>query len=1285
MLRKHLLLLAGLVAAPTATMGLGLGNLQSSSALNEPFEGRIALIGATRDELDSLRLSLAEAAEFERAGVPFTAPLARLRFELVSGEGGGDYIRVYSREALREPFLNFLLAARWSAGRFVREYTVLLDPPLYDTGRSAPTVAAPDAQPATAAPAPAPAPAATRPERWTVRPGDSLWGIAGRVAAPGVSRQQMMAALLRENPGAFVDGNMNLLKSGAVLRVPGAEGVREFSRGAARELVRAQQSEWEARRGQPEGGTPERLVTQPATAPAAPPPDAGDESAGQLKLVSPADVEQLPADGGGPAVVSPELALANEQLEASRAENADLATRLAQAEKLLGELQRMMDLRSDQMAAMQARLAAAETGAAVPGAAESAEAGAATPPTTPPTPAAESGAERAIATGETLPEGVESLFGAELAAEPPAPPPLEADEDLLAALTEPLDTGAGEGGTDGTQEPDPGVMAALTEPLEQTPVDAAVAESSAPPAAATPGEAQPAPAAAAGAPAAAAPAPAPATPSPAAVGGLAGVAATVAAVLPPAVVQAIPGGALTTLGIVVVLVLVVLWLLVRGLRSRKPVETKAAAAKPADAPAATTAAALAAAAQAGSAGGLEAASEQRERPVEGLELTTTDYDARPESGPTAVPAPQTETGTATEPETERTLGLDAPPAAEYAEEEDDPLAEVNLYLAYERFDQAAALVERAIEENPDEHRLKLRLLEVYYSSTNKPAYEQAARALHDAVGGQGPLWDSAVAMWQEMSPARPLFAAPTGAVADESRPAEARRNLFDVSGESAPQDEPLAQTLALVPGESDDSEAAAGLDLDEATAAEGDDFLDFDLGDTGMPGEQLPASEAPTVVLQPADLADDSLEFDITGLGEMPEGGVAAGGGAGEPRPDASLDEGGQAGGDLPDLELDLPSTAGTGDGAQPGGLEFDAQTAVGLDAPAGEAPGVWDLEPPTAGLDAPDASAGELPDALEPEPPGTPGPDRPGAPAAEPPAALELEPSMPAGEQPGMRDEEAPAAAGPDATATPAGSQPDGGLELEPPGAAAPDGAAPPERPAERDAGETLAWDAGPDHAFGPGQTGTQAQAPASPAEADSPSDSTPPAPERSATPTGPAEAPDAHAGPGAGDLPPGGTADDARIGDTLILDSAPGATEDAGGMQDLDGLVLDDDEASLEELSRALEGSLTGIEPGEGDNATIDLDATGGLDFILDGEPEAPPEPPPGEQDHQETLIIPRPDRAFSQTQYDEAETKLSLAKAYLEIGDVPGARNILEEVVREGSDAQRNEAQRVLGNLV
>ena len=92
------------------------------------------------------------------------------------------------------------------------------------------------------------------------------------------------------------------------------------------------------------------------------------------------------------------------------------------------------------------------------------------------------------------------------------------------------------------------------------------------------------------------------------------------------------------------------------------------------------------------------------------------------------------------------------------DEEEDPLQEVNTYLAFEQYDQAEEFVRDIIKQDPDNPESHLKLLEVFYTSGNKTAYEESARIVHDLVNGGGEYWDMATAMWSELSPDRELFA-----------------------------------------------------------------------------------------------------------------------------------------------------------------------------------------------------------------------------------------------------------------------------------------------------------------------------------------------------------------------------------------------------------------------------------------------------------------------------------------------------------------------------------------------
>ena len=140
----------GTVSVPV--YALGLGELSSKSTLNQNFEGNIPLLSVLPEELDGVRVNLADAEIFERAGVERPFYLSLLRFEPALTDSGKTVVRVTSEFPIREPFLNFLVEVNWPKGRLVREYTVLLDPPT--TTRRRPPKVAPVAKARTAPPAP---------------------------------------------------------------------------------------------------------------------------------------------------------------------------------------------------------------------------------------------------------------------------------------------------------------------------------------------------------------------------------------------------------------------------------------------------------------------------------------------------------------------------------------------------------------------------------------------------------------------------------------------------------------------------------------------------------------------------------------------------------------------------------------------------------------------------------------------------------------------------------------------------------------------------------------------------------------------------------------------------------------------------------------------------------------------------------------------------------------------------------------------------------------------------
>src|SRR5258707_4909381 len=152
------LMLMACLLIPSLSWGLGLGEIHLNSALNEPMNAEIDLIAAGPEELSALRAALAPKDAFTRYGIDRPPFLSTMTFKVAKSKDGRDVLQVRSSESIPEPFVTFLVEVNWARGRLMREYTVLLDPPVYTPGERA-SSAAPVAAATTAPTAPAPSPA----------------------------------------------------------------------------------------------------------------------------------------------------------------------------------------------------------------------------------------------------------------------------------------------------------------------------------------------------------------------------------------------------------------------------------------------------------------------------------------------------------------------------------------------------------------------------------------------------------------------------------------------------------------------------------------------------------------------------------------------------------------------------------------------------------------------------------------------------------------------------------------------------------------------------------------------------------------------------------------------------------------------------------------------------------------------------------------------------------------------------------------------------------------------
>ncbi|MCE1250817.1 MAG: hypothetical protein LWW82_08815 [Comamonadaceae bacterium] len=251
------LALSGLYAGDAAA--LALGRITVQSALGEPLHAEIELPQITPAEAESLRAQIASPDVFRAQGMEYSTAINGVQAQLQRRADGTMVLRLTSNRPMNEPFVDLVLNASWSAGQIVRSYTMLFDPP---TLRKAPAAVSTPAQASTVAPAtptadkgkgkgkakassaataaPAPASPPADGETVTSRPGDTAGRLAEAHRPAGVSLDQMLVAMVRSNPDAFIGGNVNRLKSGAVLHMPDTASAQAVSQGEARQIVAAQ-------------------------------------------------------------------------------------------------------------------------------------------------------------------------------------------------------------------------------------------------------------------------------------------------------------------------------------------------------------------------------------------------------------------------------------------------------------------------------------------------------------------------------------------------------------------------------------------------------------------------------------------------------------------------------------------------------------------------------------------------------------------------------------------------------------------------------------------------------------------------------------------------------------------------------------------------------------------------------------------------------------------------------------------------------------------------------------
>lgn len=397
---------AGLLAlSPLSADAAGLGKLTVTSALGQPLRAEIELVAVEKDELSSIMARLASADAFKEARIERSGALLDIKFSVEQKKTGTQVVKLTTVQPVNEPFLDMLVELNWAAGRLLREYTVLLDPPGYAEPQSVQpvavstvkstiteaTVAAP--APATAEPVSAPAArsdaakpgkvakksaepvmdssAAPAPQvgeaknYGPVKKGDTLTGIASQLKPEGYSLEQMLVALYQTNKKAFSGNNMHRLKTGQILRVPEEQQLASLGRAEATHEVKAHTADWNAYR--------QKLAT--AVAETAAPKEEAPKQEAKGKIATAVEDKAAPppapskdvlkvTKGEAPASGKEMQSLQNriqslqEETTARDKSLKEANSRIASLEKNIKEMQQLLELKNKNLAELQKQASA---------------------------------------------------------------------------------------------------------------------------------------------------------------------------------------------------------------------------------------------------------------------------------------------------------------------------------------------------------------------------------------------------------------------------------------------------------------------------------------------------------------------------------------------------------------------------------------------------------------------------------------------------------------------------------------------------------------------------------------------------------------------------------------------------------------------------------------------------------------------------------------------------------------------------------------------------------------
>ncbi|MCD6672838.1 MAG: hypothetical protein LT106_08280 [Burkholderiaceae bacterium] len=928
---------------PLSADAAGLGRLTVQSALGQPLRAEVEVTALGREEIGSLTARLAPPEAFRQAGLEYNPALGGLRFAVEQRPNGSAVVHVTSSQPVNEPFVDLLVELNWASGKFVREYTFLLDPPELRMGRdamvaggaatstpalvrtAAPTAssapagaAAAATRPVAVAPvassnvaaravpavasAPAPSPAASSgllaPATIRVQAGDTLAKIAARVRPADVSVEQAAMAIYRANPRAFF-GTVHQLFAGAELAIPDVAQMKAIDTAEARREIRAQAAEFNAYRSRlasaartveptKAGQSAEGSVAARADE-SSPPVASGD----QLKLSRSAGQK---AAAGASATGSAGASNAEMQV-AQDAALREQQERVSALERNVADLQQLVELKNRQLAELQRQVEAARAaGATATGTIGAPGAGAA--------PAAASAAApgaASLADARAPDSSVQTPAAATPAATDTAPSTGTVPSTDRSPMTDTVAAAAAPAASEAPASvapPASGEAISSAEPKPAAESTASVTSESS--ATATP---------------AATPAPAPA--------------AAPAAANAPSVLDTLMDNPL----VLPALVAIALGLGAYGVYAAR-----------------------------------------RRRKGEEAEDTLSSADAFTANSLFGSTGGQSvDTHASLFATSARDSGVDVHST------EVDPIAEAEVYIAYGREAQAEEILKEALKRQPERQAIRLKLLEIHAARKDPVAFGALAQEMYDQAGGLNEEWAKVVTLGLAIDPANPLYTGQGGtvstshpavdappespsapvddipAVADLGREADAAAAMFGEPAFDAAASaqrafgESFAETVPM--------DGAGAASADRALPEDEIPALDFDLDletTVGRAGDALGRDAD-----QAAASSDSALERAIDGRFDLPSldldlASPAGRSGAGAPGESHDRAEDIPALADLGDFEIDLPSLEEVGSHAE---THDDERPAVDLaDLESG---GLGDLDLSSVDLELSDGDVG--------------------------------------------------------------------------------------------------------------------------------------------------------------------------------------------------------------------------------------------------------------------------------------------------------------------------------------